>query len=208
VRALLSIVLLIWATPIALGMPASATAKPHVVLLKIGDEFQVEGTRIHCGIESGESGKRIPGITCMVWSPGRNNVPILHSYAFSIFERGIVVFRAAPRLHAVFHVLNDPGIPMHFAPSDKTKGPRFAHLREGDAVAVARSDLTCVATGAGGLSLDCSRLSAAIIIALTQKPLRFRPLAVTLTDRVLRVWRTTNVKQGPRVIFARSEPRS
>jgi hypothetical protein len=191
---------------------SAAAPQPRVYSLKIGDRFDVKGTQIRCEIGRAASASRVPVVTCGLYRSG-SNVPVPGSYAVSIADRGVTVLGPGGTRHVVFDVRTDPGAPLGDpAPTDHSSGTRVAHLRpvaQGlEAVNVARTSVVCVAVAyprPHAASLNCTLSSRAIRKALLKPRLAFRPLTVTLSPQLLRVWRMSKTKTQ-RVIFSRRQP--
>lgn len=198
-------------------VPVSSAAAPQarVYSLKIGDRFDISGTHIKCKIVPAAG--RAPAVTCALVRAGSND-RLPKSYGFSFGDRGVVVL-GPPNPNGpppvVFRARTDPGVPLGDpAPADRSPTPKNVHLRpvaQGlEGVNVGRSSVVCVVVAyprPHGPALNCTLSSRAIAAALRRPRLAFRPLTVTLSPQMLRVWRMSKTKTQ-RVIFSRSEPAS
>jgi hypothetical protein len=183
--------------------------------LKVGDRFDISGTHIKCKIVPAVSAA--PAVTCTPGSAGSND-PLPKSYGFSFGDRGVVVLGPSngnrPRPVA-FSARTDPALPLGDpVPADRSPTPKDVHLiplAQGlEGVNVGRSSVVCVVVAyprPHGPALNCTLSSRAIAAALRRPRLGFRPLTVTLSPEMLRVWRMSKTKTQ-RVIFSRSEPAS
>jgi hypothetical protein len=199
----------------ALVPASSAASQPRVYSLKIGDRFDISGTHIKCKIVRAAGGA--PAVTCAPVTAGSNGL-LPKSYGFSFGDRGVAVLGPptanGPR-PAVFRARTDPGLPLGDpAPADRSPTPKNVHLRpvaQGlEGVNVGRSSVVCVVVAyprPHGPVLNCTLSSRAIAAALRRPRLAFRPLTVTLSPQLLRVWRMSKAKTQ-REIFSRSEPAS
>jgi len=195
----------------ALAPASGATSQPRIYSLKVGDRFDVAGTRIKCRIT--KSG-RAPIVRCALVRTGSGD-PLRNSFGFSFADRGVDVLRAAPggNRRLVFRARSDPGAPLGDpAPADRSPAPKSVRLQpvaQGlEGVNVGRSSVVCVVVAyprPHGPRLNCTLSSRAITSALRKPRLAFRPLTVTLSPQQLRVWRMSKTKTQ-RVIFSRSEP--
>jgi len=197
----------------AIVASVSMAAPPRIYSLKVGDRFDVAGTHINCNIGAASTG-RAPTVTCRLLRPATENA-LPKSYAFSFGDRGVDVLGPAPEQRVVFHAGTDAGLPLGDpAPPDRSSGRTNAHLRpvaQGlEGVNVARTSVICVAVAyprPHGPSLNCTLSSRAITKALSKPRLAFRPLTVTFSPQLLRVWRMSKTKTQ-RVVFSRSQPKS
>jgi len=196
----------------ALASASAAAPQPRIYSLKVGDQFDVAGTRIKCKI--GTSSGRAPAVTCGLFRLGSGDA-LPKSYGFSFADRGVDVLSSGTgsKRQVVFAARTDAGMPLGDpAPTDRSPGRKSPHLRpvaQGlEGVNVARSSVVCVAVAyppPHDPALNCTLSSGAIRAALRKPRLAFRPLTVTLSPGVLRVWRMSRTKTQ-RVIFSRSEP--
>ena len=197
----------------AIVASASTAAPPRIYSLKIGDRFDVAGTRINCKIGAASPG-RAPTVTCSLVRPGTNDA-LPNSYAFSFGDRGVDVLGPAPDRRVVFHAATDARLPLGDpAPPDRSPGRTKAHLRpvsQGlEGVNVARTSVVCVAVAyprPNVPSLNCTLSSRAITKELRKPRLAFQPLTVTFSSQLLRVWRMSTTKTQ-RIVFSRPQPKS
>jgi hypothetical protein len=191
-----------------LASGGGATPAHPLTLLKIGDLFDVTGTKISCGIGGAGLRSRVPMVTCGLFRPGSAQ-PIPGSYSFSIGDLGIAVLGPGAAHHVVYGVRTDKTTPLHdAAPPDHSTGVRVAHLHPAaEGVEVSKTSILCLAItdSQNAPSLNCSLSSPTIIKALRQPLLAFRPLTVTLTEHRIRIWRMSKTKVQ-RIIFSRAEP--
>jgi hypothetical protein len=199
----------------ALVPASSAASQLRVYSLKIGDRFDISGTQIKCKVVPAAG--RAPAVNCALVRAGSTD-RLPKSYGFSFGDRGVVVFGPANANGpppAVFRARTGPGVPLGDpAPADRSPTPKAVHLRpvaQGlEGVNVGRSSVVCVVVAyprPHGPALNCTLSSRAIAAALRRPRLAFRPLTVTLSPQVLRVWRMSRTKTQ-RVIFSRAEPAS
>jgi hypothetical protein len=182
--------------------------------LKIGDQFGVAGTQIKCKIVAAAGGA--PAVECAPAGTGSNDPPP-KSYGFSFGDRGVDVLGPSKgsKRPVVFRARTDAGLPLGDpAPADRSPTPKNVQLNpvaQGlEGINVGRSSVVCVVVAyprPHGPALNCTLSSRAITAALRKPRLAFRPVTVTLSPQVLRVWRMSQTKMQ-RVIFSRSEPKS
>src|SRR5205814_10649376 len=72
----------------ALASASAAAPQPRIYSLKVGDQFDVAGTRIKCKI--GTSSGRAPTVMCGLFRPGSGGA-LTAPYRFSFADPGVAV---------------------------------------------------------------------------------------------------------------------